>query len=116
MIRDASTDSGIDRATSVLLRGGHVLTMDSEARVLPASDVLIDQDSIAEIGANLEASQTTQVIDASDCWVMPGIIQGHVHLGQTFFRGLAEGRRLLPWLRESSKPRTTTRLPIGARL
>ena len=104
MIRDASTDSGIDRATSVLLRGGHVLTMDSEARVLPASDVLIDQDSIAEIGANLEASQTTQVIDASDCWVMPGIIQGHVHLGQTFFRGLAEGRRLLPWLRERIWP------------
>ncbi len=28
----------------------------------------------------------------------PPLIQGHVHLCQTLFRGCAEGRRLLPWL------------------
>ena len=104
MIRDVSKDGVTNRASTVLLRGGHVLTMDSEARVLPDSDVLIEQDSIAEIGANLETTESTHVIDVSDCWVMPGIIQGHVHLGQTFFRGLAEGRRLLPWLRERIWP------------
>ena len=34
------------------------------------------------------------------CLVLPGLVQGHVHLGQTFFRGLAEARPLLAWLRE----------------
>jgi 5-methylthioadenosine/S-adenosylhomocysteine deaminase len=36
--------------------------------------------------------------------VLPGLIQGHVHLGQTLFRGLAEERRLLAWLRERIWP------------
>jgi len=44
------------------------------------------------------------VIDVSTSMVLPGLIQGHLHLGQTFFRGLAEGRRLLPWLRERIWP------------
>jgi len=44
------------------------------------------------------------VIDLAGDWVLPGLIQGHVHLGQTLFRGLAEGRRLLPWLRERIWP------------
>ena len=36
--------------------------------------------------------------------MLPGLVQGHVHLGQTLFRGLAEGRRLLRWLRERIWP------------
>lgn len=34
------------------------------------------------------------------CIAVPGLIQSHVHLGQTLFRGMAEGRSLLPWLFE----------------
>ena len=44
------------------------------------------------------------MLDVSGCLVLPGLVQGHVHLGQTFFRGLAEGRSLLPWLRERIWP------------
>ena len=44
------------------------------------------------------------MIGVSNSLVLPGLIQGHLHLGQTFFRGLAEGRRLLPWLRERIWP------------
>ncbi len=29
---------------------------------------------------------------------LPGLIQSHIHLGQTLFRGMAEGKTLLPWL------------------
>jgi cytosine/adenosine deaminase-related metal-dependent hydrolase len=36
--------------------------------------------------------------------VLPGFIQGHVHLGQALFRGLAEGRELMDWLRERIWP------------
>ncbi len=44
------------------------------------------------------------MLDVSGCLVLPGLIQGHLHLGQTFFRGLGEGRRLLAWLRERIWP------------
>ncbi len=37
-------------------------------------------------------------VDASAAWMLPGFIQTHVHLCQTLFRGLAEGRRLYDWL------------------
>ena len=33
-----------------------------------------------------------------NCIAMPGLIQTHIHLGQTLFRGMAEGKELLPWL------------------
>src|SRR4030095_12383806 len=51
-----------------------------------------------------EAPAGTRVLDVSGCLVLPGLIQGHLHLGQTFFRGLAEQRRLLSWLRERIGP------------
>jgi cytosine/adenosine deaminase-related metal-dependent hydrolase len=38
-------------------------------------------------------------LDAGGGLVMPGLIQGHVHLAQTLFRGLAEDLPLLTWLR-----------------
>src|SRR5207253_3596646 len=40
-----------------------------------------------------------EVIDASGCFVLPGLIQTHVHLVQTIFRGIAEDLSLLEWLR-----------------
>jgi 5-methylthioadenosine/S-adenosylhomocysteine deaminase len=39
-----------------------------------------------------------------DCIAFPGLIQTHIHLGQTLFRGMAEGRTLLPWLEERIWP------------
>jgi cytosine/adenosine deaminase-related metal-dependent hydrolase len=48
--------------------------------------------------------EAAERVDLSGCVVLPGLVQAHVHLGQTLFRGLAEGRRLLPWLRERIWP------------
>src|SRR5207253_3331864 len=41
----------------------------------------------------------TEVVAVSGCVVMPGLVQTHVHLVQTLFRGLAEDMPLLGWLR-----------------
>ena len=45
-----------------------------------------------------------EVVDLGGRWIIPGLIQGHLHLGQTLFRGLAENRRLLKWLEEAIWP------------
>ena len=89
---------------SFLLRGGTILTMDEQASVLPDTDVLVEGGRIVALGEDLDPPAGGSVLDVRECWVLPGLIQGHVHLGQTFFRGLAEGRRLLPWLQERIWP------------
>ena len=87
----------------LLLRGGTILTLDAGATVLRGADLLVRNGRIASLGVP-EPVPGMRVLDVADCLVMPGLIQGHLHLGQTFFRGLAEGRRLLAWLRERIWP------------
>ncbi|MFL6293616.1 MAG: amidohydrolase family protein [Thermoanaerobaculia bacterium] len=90
--------------TPLLLRGGTVLTLDPRATVLPGADVLVADGRIRHVGSFPDKPPGTRVLDVSGALVLPGLIQGHLHLGQTFFRGLAEGRRLLAWLRERIWP------------
>lgn len=47
----------------------------------------------------------------SRCIALPGLLQTHLHLGQTLFRGMAENRRLLPWLRERIWPLEASHTP-----
>ncbi len=80
------------------------------ARVWPAADadpiedgrVLIRDGRILRVGRFSARAET--VIDADGCWVLPGLIQSHVHLCQTLFRGAAEDMELLPWLHERIWP------------
>lgn len=101
--------SGIDAAPKaparpVLLYGGTVLTMDAAGTVVRDAEVLVHHGRIAALGRAITAVPGTRLLDVQGCLVLPGLVQGHVHLGQTFFRGLAESRRLLPWLRERIWP------------
>jgi len=64
--------------------------------------VLIRAGRIARVGRFHARADT--VIDADGCLVMPGLVQGHVHLCQTLFRGRAEDQALLPWLTERIWP------------
>ncbi|HEX9495448.1 MAG TPA: amidohydrolase family protein, partial [Candidatus Limnocylindria bacterium] len=78
------------------ISGGTVLSMrpgDAPA----VRDLFIDGDRIAEHADG-------EVIDASGCYVMPGLVQTHIHLVQTIFRGLAEELSLLEWLRDRIWP------------
>ncbi|HEX6061013.1 MAG TPA: amidohydrolase family protein, partial [Candidatus Limnocylindria bacterium] len=60
-------------------------------------DLLID-------GQRIAANGQGETIDASGCYVMPGLVQTHIHLVQTIFRGLAEELSLLEWLRDRIWP------------
>jgi 5-methylthioadenosine/S-adenosylhomocysteine deaminase len=86
----------------MLVRGGTVVTMDAERRIV-AADVLLEGGRITAIAPGLAAGDA-QVIDATGLHVLPGFVQGHTHLGQALLRGLAEGRDLLRWLRERIWP------------
>jgi cytosine/adenosine deaminase-related metal-dependent hydrolase len=87
----------------LLLAGGTILTLDAGATVLRGADLLVRGGRIASLGCP-ERLPGMRILDVSGCLVLPGLVQGHLHLGQTFFRALAEQRRLLTWLRERIWP------------
>ncbi len=66
-------------------------------------DVRVEGSRIAALGGDLPRGDG-DVIDASGCFVLPGLVQTHVHLVQTLFRGLAEDLPLLEWLRRRVWP------------
>ncbi len=88
----------------MLLYGGHALTLNSEGAVLRTAEVLLDRGRVAALGRALTMAPGTRLVDIGGHLVLPGLVQGHLHLGQTFFRGLAEGRSLLAWLRQRIWP------------
>ena len=73
------------------ITGGTLLTM-RDGDVPAIGDLGISADRIVSAGEG-------EVVDATGCYVMPGLVQTHLHLVQTIFRGLAEDLELLEWLR-----------------
>ena len=72
---------------------------------MPA-DVLVGSDGAiaALLPPGSPAPAGARVLDAAGCLVVPGLVQAHLHLCQTLFRGLSEERPLLAWLRERIWP------------
>jgi cytosine/adenosine deaminase-related metal-dependent hydrolase len=87
--------------------------MDARFRVL-AGDLLVEDGRITGIGSGLAVPAGATLVDLAGRWITPGFIQGHVHFGQTLFRGLGEDRRLLAWLKEVIWPLEAAHTPESA--
>jgi 5-methylthioadenosine/S-adenosylhomocysteine deaminase len=87
----------------ILIENGSVVTLaGQQAGVLDRGYVAITGARISAVAAGpapaeLRAASTT-VLDATNMAVMPGMVNAHSHLFQTFIRGLADDKTLLPWL------------------
>jgi 5-methylthioadenosine/S-adenosylhomocysteine deaminase len=81
----------------VLVRGGTIVSMDRLGRIL-RGDVLVQDGRIVALGDLGPAATADRVVQAGGMAVLPGLIQTHVHLCQTLFRGVADGLELLEWL------------------
>src|SRR5919205_3103801 len=71
----------------LLIRNGHVVSMDPDVGDVPYGDVLVDDGVIADIGPGLTASEAEE-IDATGMIVMPGFVDTHRHTWQTPVRGV----------------------------
>jgi cytosine/adenosine deaminase-related metal-dependent hydrolase len=69
----------------ILIKGGHVLTLDRTLGDISGADVLIEGSTIAAIGRNIDATDA-EIVDASGMIVMPGFIDSHRHTWQTALR------------------------------
>ncbi|MFH1282122.1 MAG: dihydroorotase [bacterium] len=63
---------------AILIRGGRVI--DPKNKVDKVLDVYIDQGQIKKIGRGIKKDKKTRILNAKDLWVIPGIIDMHVHL------------------------------------
>jgi cytosine/adenosine deaminase-related metal-dependent hydrolase len=80
-----------------LIRGATVVTMD-EAGVLPA-DILVTGDTLTAIAPDLRADDA-EVVDASGCIIIPGLVNAHMHTWQTALRGIAANWTLTEYFRK----------------
>lgn len=60
-----------------LLRGAHVV--DPQVGLDGVCDVILDGERIAQVGEGLDAPEGAQVIDASGKYLVPGLVDMHVH-------------------------------------
>lgn len=86
----------------LLIKNGTLVTMNPE-REISKADILIRDDRIEKIAERIQIKADKQ-IDAEGLIVIPGLIQPHVHLTQTLFRGLADDLELLDWLKKRIWP------------
>ncbi len=88
----------------VLISNGTLLSHDGACLSESVGWLAIEGKRIAALGggdAPVEWRQRAdRIIEARHMAVLPGLVNGHTHLSQTFMRGLADGRPLLRWLRE----------------
>jgi 5-methylthioadenosine/S-adenosylhomocysteine deaminase len=71
--------------------------MDARRRIVDA-DVLIEAGRITKVGRTAGRMGGGTEIDCTGMVLIPGLIQAHVHLCQTLFRGLADDLALEAWL------------------
>ena len=86
-------------ATTLIRNAQAIVTVDREDRVLRGENILVQDNVIRYIGP--EERPADRVIDASHCFVYPGLVNTHHHLYQTFTRNLPKVQKmeLFPWLR-----------------
>src|SRR5215207_8076382 len=87
--------------SSILIKNGTLVTMDARNSIV-RGDILLANGRISEIGGTGQTADT--VIDATDCAVIPGFVQTHIHLCQTIFRGAADDLALIDWLKQRVWP------------
>src|SRR5436189_3166675 len=98
---------------SLLIRGGQILTLNDRHDIIDG-DVSIKDGRIAAIAATI-AEPHDRVIAARGGYVLPGLIQTHIHLCQTLFRGYADDLPLMDWLRSRVWPMEAAHTPATLR-
>jgi cytosine/adenosine deaminase-related metal-dependent hydrolase len=83
---------------SILIRGASVVTMDRQGD-LPTADILVRDDRIEAIAPALAVADA-EVVDASGCIVIPGLVNAHMHTWQTALRGVAANWTLLEYFQK----------------
>jgi len=101
---------------SILVKGGLVVTQNWKREVLKG-DVLIEDGRITSVGH--AKARPDEVVDASGCVVMPGLINCHTHVAMSLMRSIADDVKLDKFLDKTfaiDAKRTPEDVAVGATL
>jgi 5-methylthioadenosine/S-adenosylhomocysteine deaminase len=87
---------------TICIQNGSVITL--AGATYDPGFVLIEGDRIAQVGpmdalADQPPVLGATVIEARNMAVLPGLVNAHTHLSQTFVKGLGDSKTLLDWLK-----------------
>lgn len=86
---------------STIITNATILTMDKHLSIIDKGAVAIKKDIIIAVDETetiLNNYQADEVIDATDCIVIPGLINCHSHVPMAYFKGVADDLPLETWL------------------
>ncbi len=90
----------VDENIDIWIKGGTILTM-TENGVFQGGHVLIKDGKIHFVGKELPCViHAANIIEATGCLVLPGLVNCHTHAPMTLFRGLADDLPLMTWLKD----------------
>lgn len=85
-----------------IIHKGFMVLLDNDKHIFNPGYILIEDDHIVCVEDGSPSRElldkVDQVISAENMLVMPGLINAHTHLFQTFLRGLGEDKPLQEWL------------------
>jgi 5-methylthioadenosine/S-adenosylhomocysteine deaminase len=88
------------------IEGGLVLALDGADGAIPSGVVVADGPTLAYVGPPPGPAREPgdEVLDATGCIVLPGLVNAHTHVSMTLLRGYADDMGLERWLRERIWP------------
>jgi 5-methylthioadenosine/S-adenosylhomocysteine deaminase len=103
--------SPLEIKMKTLLYNAGIMTMDAQCRQFNRGGVLVEGDRIRAIGPSEQllaaVSPEVEKVDLRGRWILPGLINTHVHASQQLGRGLADDVDLLTWLHDRIWPYET---------
>lgn len=87
---------------SILFKNINYLDLENE-KIIEGADIFIEGNLIKKIGNNLQI-KASEVIDGNFLLMTPGFVNGHTHLGMSYFRNYADDLKLMDWLENEIWP------------
>ena len=87
---------------SILYKNINYLDLENE-KIIEDADIFIEGNLIKKIGNNLQI-KASEVIDGNFLLMTPGFVNGHTHLGMSYFRNYADDLKLMDWLENEIWP------------
>ncbi len=94
-----------------IIGGDYVLTMDASLSVIENGAVVVQGDTIADVGPAQIMSEryaAREVLPGKGKAILPGLINTHTHAAMVYFRGIADDLPLNEWLHKHIWPAENT--------
>lgn len=89
---------------NILIKDISLLTMRKEKETMENTNIYIEEDRIKYIGELKEEFKVDKVIDGKRKVALPGLINGHTHIGMSLLRNYADDLPLHEWLTQKIWP------------